>query len=144
MTRLMISAALIAAVAFPALAEGITLTDGYARAAAPTAKAGAAFLTLENTSGQDDRLIGVASEAAARVQLHTHQETDGVMRMVHVEEGFALPAGETFTMERGGAHVMLMGLTTPLEAGAEVTMTLTFEQAGDVVVTVPVDLARTE
>jgi copper(I)-binding protein len=33
---------------------------------------------------------------------------------------------------------MLMGLKAPLEVGTEITITLTFKNAGDVEVTVPV------
>ncbi|KAG1648029.1 putative low molecular weight protein-tyrosine-phosphatase [Nymphon striatum] len=90
----------------------------------------------------DDRLIGAASPAAKRVELHTHLENDGVMKMIHVEEGFAVAAGEMIDMERGGKHVMLMGLNGSLEQGAMVAVTLTFEKAGDIEVMVPVDLER--
>jgi hypothetical protein len=67
-----------------------------------------------------------------------------VMRMVHVEEGFELPAGETVVLERGGRHVMFMGLAGPMEQGETVAVTLTFEQAGDMRVEIPVDLDRQE
>ncbi|MFY0635840.1 MAG: copper chaperone PCu(A)C [Vannielia sp.] len=133
-------AALMAA--SPAMAE-IRIVDAYARAASPAAKSGAAFMEIVNGGAEDDRLVGVASEAAARVQLHTHESAgEGVMKMRHVEEGFAVPAGGHHLLARGGDHVMMMGLTGPLEQGATVTMTLTFEKAGEVVVEVPVDNER--
>lgn len=49
-----------------------------------------------------------------------------------------LPAGEAVALEPGGYHVMLIGLVSPLTAGQEFTLTLTFEQAGDIDVTVVV------
>ena len=64
------------------------------------------------------------------------------MRMIHVEEGFALPAGGHIMMARGGHHVMFLGLTRPLQDGDNVQLTLEFEKAGDIAVTVPVDLQR--
>ncbi len=86
---------------------------------------------------------GVRSDVAARVELQTHEESaDGVMRMIHVEEGFELPTDGEIVMERGGHHVMLMGLTSPLEQGDVFTLTLVFEQAGEVPVDVTVDLER--
>lgn len=144
MKRTLISAALAAACfAMPALADGILVHDAYARASGKSAKSGAAFMTLENTSTTDDRLIDARSDAAKRVELHTHKENaDGVMQMIHVEEGFALPAGGAHALKRGGDHVMLMGLTGPLTQGDTVTLTLVFEQAGEITVTVPVDLKR--
>ena len=133
-------AALMAA--SPAFAE-ITIMDPYARSASPAAKSGAAFMEIMNSGAEDDRLIGAASEAAAKVELHTHEDADdGVMRMMEVEEGFPIPAGGSHRLERGGDHVMMMGLTGPMEQGDSVAITLTFEKAGDMVVEVPVDLER--
>ncbi|WP_147114861.1 copper chaperone PCu(A)C [Tateyamaria sp. syn59] len=127
----------------PALADGIMIMDPYARAAGPTAKSGAAFMMIHNESGQDDRLIAARTDAAARVELHTHIESgDGIMQMVEVEEGFPVAAGEMHHMMRGGDHVMLMGLNSPLEQDATIDVTLVFENAGEVVVTIPVDNER--
>ncbi|WP_416883087.1 copper chaperone PCu(A)C [Marivita sp.] len=137
----LIAGAVALASVLPAFAE-ITIEDAYARSASPMAKSGAAFMMIKN-SGEADRLIAASSDAAARTELHTHLEGEnGVMRMVHVEEGFELPADGMIAMQRGGKHVMLMGLNAPMEQGATVTVTLTFEKAGDVVVEVPVDLER--
>lgn len=127
----------------PAFADGIMVVDPYARAASPAAKSGAAFMMIRNDTGQDDTLISASTDAAARVELHTHIEvSDGVMQMTEIEGGIPLPAGGTHHMVRGGDHVMLMGLTGPLEQDATIEVTLTFEKAGDVGVTIPVDNAR--
>jgi hypothetical protein len=129
--------------ALPFAASGqMVVDDAYARAASPAARSGAAFMEITNPAESDDRVIGAASDAAERVELHTHIEEDGVMRMVHVEEGFPIAAGETIMLERGGRHVMLMGLRGPLEQGKEIEITLTFENAEPLTVTVPVDNER--
>jgi hypothetical protein len=118
------------------------IEDAYARSASPTSKTGAAFMQIVN-HGDGDRLIGAASPAADVVQLHTHIESgDGVMQMKHVEEGFDLPSHGTLSLERGGKHVMLMGLTAPLAQGDTVPITLRFEKAGDMTVEIIVDLER--
>ena len=141
-TRLSL-AAVAACLALPALAaDTIAVRDAFARASSPAAKSGAAFMAIDNTGGTDDRLVAASSDIAARVELHTHIMEDDVMRMVHVEEGFEIPAGETVLLERGGKHVMFMGLAAPMEQGARVEVTLTFEEAGDVTVEIPVDLTR--
>lgn len=133
-----IAATLLAA---PVLAADISIEEAYARASNP--KAGAAFMMIRNNGDTDDRLISVASDAAARVELHTHKDMgDGVMKMMHVEEGFAIPGGGMHALARGGDHIMFMGLTEPFEQGEMVTVTLTFEQAGEMVVEIPVDLER--
>lgn len=141
-----LSLAAVAAVAFalPAFAEStIAVNDAYVRVATKVSKAGAAFMVLENTGAEDDQLIGVSSDVAKRTELHTHKEdADGNMKMLHVKKGFAVPANGTHALARGGDHVMFMGLTRGLEHGDVVTITLTFEKAGDVTLDVPVDLER--
>jgi copper(I)-binding protein len=135
-------AAFALTLAAPAMAQEIHVLDPYARSASPMAKTGAAFMLIENIGDADDRLIGVSSPAAKMVQLHTHREEGGVMKMVHVEEGFAVPAGETIFLQRGGDHVMMMGLTEPFEQGKTIPLTLVFETSGEIEIEVPVDLAR--
>jgi hypothetical protein len=131
--------------ALPAFADGIEINDAYARVSTAMSKSGAAFMVIANSSGADDRLVSVASDVADRVELHTHKAgADGVMQMVEVPEGFAVPAGGQHVLQRGGDHVMFMGLHRSLAQGDVVTVTLTFEKAGDVVLDIPVDLTRAE
>ena len=141
---LSLAAAAAVAFALPAFAEGtIAVNDAYARVSSKMAKAGAAFMVIENTGAEDDQLIGVTSDVAKRTELHTHMDDgNGNMKMMHVKEGFAVPAGGEHALARGGDHVMFMGLTRGLEHGDVVTITLTFEKAGDVTLEVPVDLER--
>jgi hypothetical protein len=67
------------------------------------------------------------------VGIHETLMQDGVAEMGPVE-GVDVPAGTTVTFEPGGYHVMLEDMAEPLEVGATVTITLTFEQAGDVTI----------
>lgn len=129
--------------AFPALAGSIEISGAYARSATPNAKTGAIFMALTNSGSEDDRLVGAASDAAMKVELHTHvQSSDGVMQMTAIEGGIPLPAGQTHELARGGDHVMLMGLKQGLVQDATVRLVLTFEKAGEIVLDVPVDLTR--
>ena len=137
-------AAVAATFALPAFAgSDISIEDPYARAAGMNAMAGAAFFTIVNSGDEDDRLIGAKSDISKRVELHTHIEGEGgVMRMVEVEEGFPVEAGTTHALQRGGDHVMFMGLNGSMEQGDIVHVTLVFEQAGEIEVDIPVDLER--
>jgi copper(I)-binding protein len=135
-------AALIAVLPLAATAD-IMIMDSYARASSPAAKAGAAFMVLHNMGAEDDRLIGASTEASKMTQLHTHiDDGNGIMKMTHVEEGFEIKAGEKLILQRGGHHVMMMGLTSSLDQGETISVTLTFEKAGEKVVEIPVDLER--
>ncbi len=53
-------------------------------------------------------------------------------------DSLELPAGDTVVLEPGGYHIMLIDLVAPLETGQEIEVTLTFENAGERVITVPV------
>ncbi len=137
------SAAFFSIAAAPmAFAADITVKDAYLRVSGAMAKTAAAFMTIEN-AGADDRLIDAHSDLSQRVELHTHkQDANGVMQMLHVEEGFAIPAGGSHALERGADHVMFLGLNSVPAEGDVVTLTLTFEKAGEVTVEVPVDNTR--
>lgn len=133
---------LAALLGLPALAgePTISIEGAYARSGPHS---GAAFFTIRNAGDADDRLISARSDVAARVELHTHVEDEnGVMRMRPVEDGIVVAGGGHHALERGGDHVMFMGLETPFEDGETVTVTLTFETAGDIEVDIPVDNAR--
>lgn len=138
------AALLACAVAGSAMADQMIMVhDAYARASSPKAKSGAAFMVLMNKGPEDDRLVAAATDRAKRVELHTHKENaEGVMQMLEIEGGIVVPAGGKHVLARGGDHVMLMGLTQGLVQGDMVTLNLTFEKAGDVEITVPVDLTR--
>jgi periplasmic copper chaperone A len=60
-----------------------------------------------------------------------------MMRMQPVDE-IPVPAGATVVLEPGGLHIMMLDLAAPLEVGSTIELVLTFEQAGDVVVTAEV------
>jgi hypothetical protein len=124
--------------------DGVHVENAYAITSGAGAMSGAVFLEIVNHSTTSpDRLLSASSDAAQRVELHTHLiDADGVARMVEVEDGFPVAPGETHLLERGGDHVMLMGLTRPLADGDVIELKLVFEREGEVIVEVPVDLDR--
>ena len=125
------------------LDEPFKVEDPHTRVFGASAMAGAAFMRITNQSGKDDVLIGAKTDASAMTELHTHiEDKDGVVKMRQIEGGIKLASGETVVMERGGNHVMLMGLNKSFESGEIVKITLMFEKAGDVVVEAPVDNNR--
>jgi copper(I)-binding protein len=141
--RNLLSAACVAVFSSTSVfADNIMVMDAYARVASKVAKSGAAFMMIHNHSDQEDRLVAAASDVAKRVELHTHLKENGVMKMTKLEDGMIIPAGGMHALKRGGDHVMFMGLTRSLEHGDMIEVTLTFEHAGDVTMTVPIDLER--
>lgn len=144
MLRTFSLAAAAALLAMPAFAcDGFEAHDAYARSSTSMSQSGAVFMMMHNHGDTDCRLTAARSDVAQRVELHTHLADDnGVMRMVEVEEGFALPAGGEHTLARGGDHVMLMGLHDALEQGESLTLTLVFEDGSETELEVTVDNER--
>lgn len=126
----------------PAALADIAIEDAYLRVSRPGAPTGAMFMVIQNTGDSADTLIAASSPVAAMAELHTHIEDNGIMRMRPIEAGIKIPAEGSHALQRGGDHVMLMGLTETLEDGMTVELTLTFEVAGDIVTTVIVDNQR--
>lgn len=93
--------------------------------------AGAAFLTIENHSDQDDVLISATSPQCERVEIHTMSMDDrGIMSMRELNHGLPLPAREATTLTPNtGPHLMLIELHDVLKKGEQVTLTLTFQHA---------------
>lgn len=113
----------------------------FARATLPNQPVAGGFLTITNTGSADDTLVAARSPAAGRVEVHEMAMDGDVMRMREVAGGLPIPAGATVTLEPGGYHVMFMDLAGPLAEGDKAEVTLTFDRAGDVTLTLPV-LAR--
>ena len=121
----------------------IMISDAYARSSGPLAKAGAAYMRIMNHSDESDRLIGVQSDIAKKTELHTHLKDDnGVMRMVHIDEGIKIGPMKEHSLVRGGQHIMFMGLKEPFETGKIISVILLFEKAGEIGIEIVVDQDR--
>lgn len=110
----------------------LTITHPWSRATAASAANGVAYMAITNNGSSDDVLIAAEAPVSSRTELHTHEMTDGVMRMRPVEGGITIPAGETIYLEPSGLHVMLMGLDDRLVEGELFPLTLTFQNAGTI------------
>jgi periplasmic copper chaperone A len=60
------------------------------------------------------------------------------MKMREVAGSLSIPAGGSVALKPSSYHVMLIGLKKPLTVGEKFPLTLTFEKAGNISVTVPV------
>ncbi|WEX08450.1 copper chaperone PCu(A)C [Chelativorans sp. AA-79] len=128
----------------PGIAAGdLRIAEPWARAMLPGQPSGGAYMTIRNEGREPDRLVAVSSPAAGKVEVHTMEMKDDVMVMRPVERGLEIPAGGTVDLEPGGLHIMFMEVKTPFAEGADVPVTLEFEKAGKVEVTLPVLSAHT-
>jgi copper(I)-binding protein len=118
---------------------GMHVVGAWARPAAAGTPNSAVYGLLLNLTESDDTLISVNTEISEVAELHEMTMGDGdVMRMRPIEGGIPVPAGGTALLQSGGLHVMLIGLTQELETDATMTLTLTFEESGEIELTVPI------
>ncbi|MGZ6343846.1 MAG: copper chaperone PCu(A)C [Candidatus Limnocylindrales bacterium] len=110
----------------------VTVSEAWARPAAGLDQPDAAYLVISNRSGQADALLSVSSPDASSVEMHeSGMDSSGMMAMRPVAR-IEVPAGATVTLEPGGLHLMLVGLTAPLPAGGTLQLDLRFEHAGTI------------
>jgi len=143
--------------------NAITIEGAWARTSPMAATAGAAYMQI--TSAVDDQLLSASVDPsiAPTVQIHETVMADGdtmdtsmtgdtmatmdtmatgdtmapAMEMRPVDF-IDLPAGEMVALQPGGYHIMIIDLVKPLEVGQTLTITLTFKNAGEIAVDVPV------
>ena len=131
-------AAAVAVAALAACSTGAatapTISDAWVRPAMGPDRPAAGYMVITNTSSQADALLSVSTPGASSVEIHeTATDASGMMGM-HPIPRLEVPAGGTVKLEPGGYHLMIMGLTRPLEVGQKVELELVFERAGTVVV----------
>lgn len=122
-------------------AADIEVTAPYARAVPPVVPNSAAFLTLKNAGTSDRQLVAASSNAAQTVELHTHINDGGVMRMRQVK-AIDIPANGVTELKPGGMHIMLIGLHESLEAGDQIDLTLQFADGSSETLAIPVQDIR--
>jgi len=110
----------------------IAIEGAYARES--VTDVAAVYMTIKN-SGAADTLLSVSADVGSEAQLH--EVVDSSMRQM--EGGIPIPENGEVTLKTGGLHVMILGIEGGLKADStEVHLTLTFENAGSVELTAPV------
>jgi copper(I)-binding protein len=118
-----------------ATAGDIEIIDPYARETVN--EVAAVYMTLQSV-GLEDTLVSVRASVGSMWQIHETIEEGGSGRMQEVEGGLLIASGDHVHMQPGGYHVMLMGLTAPLEPGDEFDLELTFASGETASIAVPV------
>ena len=113
-------------------AGDLVITQAWSRATPGGAKVAGGYLTIENKGSVADRLIGGSADVAEKVQVHEMGMNNGVMTMRPLDQGLTIEPGKTVKLAPGGYHLMLLDLKTPLKQGDKLPVTLEFEKAGKV------------
>jgi periplasmic copper chaperone A len=109
----------------------------WARPTPPSAAVGAVYFTINNLGKKPDRLLGLETPVADKVEMHQSRTEQGMveMRMLTFIE---CPPGTTVRAEPGGLHIMLLGLKQPLAPHTQFPLTLRFRDSGALTVQVQV------
>ncbi len=113
-------------------AGDLVITQAWSRATPGGAKVAGGYLTIENKGATADRLLGGSGDVAGKVEVHEMAMNNGVMTMRSLDKGLVVEPGKTVKLAPGGYHLMLMDLKGALKQGDKVPVTLEFEKAGKV------------
>lgn len=100
----------------------------------------AVYLSLRNSGGAADTLLGGETPVAGAVEIHESFLEDDVMRMRAVGP-LEVPPGGVVDLKPGGLHVMLIDLRESLVAGDTLSLTLRFSVSGPLTLRVPIQAA---
>lgn len=119
--------------------HGDLVISGYwTRATLPNQRVGAGYMTIVNEGDNDDRLVAITSPVTERGEIHEMALDNDVMTMRRLDDGLAVPAGGSVSLEPGGYHLMFQDLEEAFTEGEHVSVTLSFERAGNVTIDLPV------
>jgi copper(I)-binding protein len=121
-----------------AMAGDLVITQAWTRATPGGAKIAGGYLTIENKGAAPDRLTSGSSDVAGKFEIHEMAMNNGVMTMRPLEKGLPIEPGKTIKLAPGGYHLMLMDLKQPFKQGDKVPVTLEFEKAGKVTLSLDV------
>jgi copper(I)-binding protein len=118
----------------------IEIENAWGRPSPQVATAGAFFMTITNNEGQEDALVSGSSPACGTVELHeSYMNDEGAMAMRLVEGGkITIPADGSTELKQGGLHVMCIDKLEDFTEGAELELTLEFENAGEMTLDVEI------
>ncbi|NOJ42632.1 copper chaperone PCu(A)C [Bradyrhizobium australiense] len=119
-------------------AGDLVITQAWSRATPSGAKIAGGYLTVENKGSAPDKLVGGSGENIGKVEVHEMAMNNGVMTMRPLDKGLPIEPGKTVKLAPGGHHLMLMDLKQPFKQGDKVPVTLEFEKAGKVTLSLDV------
>ncbi len=101
-------------------------------------RAGDAYMRIVNFGASADSLVAAETPVARRTRIRQWFTDDDGLTLIRTLDGLRIGPGETVILRPKDLTVKLMGLFDALRAGQEFPLTLLFERAGEVPVTIAV------
>ncbi len=120
--NLILACFLVLLVAAPAESSDEPAASLWARATPPGSTSAAIYGEFSSNSAEPISLEKIDLAGARHVMIHRTVEENGMMRMKHAS--LKLADGEPVSLQPGGLHIMVMGLSEPLKQGCSVTVQL--------------------
>ncbi|MBF0358344.1 MAG: copper chaperone PCu(A)C [Magnetococcales bacterium] len=118
-------ALLFGLISMPAMADGIKVEEAWVRAAPPSVKVLAAYMTIKNDGDTGKTIIGAHSPQFAKVEFHESLNLNGMATMI-ARDSLVIGAGSEVALKPGGYHMMLIGSQRMIHPGDKISLTLLF------------------
>ena len=116
----------------------LAVADAWASVSPKGSKVAAGYFIVANGGIENDKLVSVTSPRAGKIELHEISVDGKVAKMRPLASGVDVPPGGSAMLQEDGIHVMFMNVDTPFTEGETIPVTLTFEKAGNVDITMKV------
>jgi periplasmic copper chaperone A len=108
-----------------AAGSNLVVAGAWVRQPPPGTDVAAVYLSLENAGTRAVKLTGIESPVAAMAMMHETVESGGQSQMRELASVYLAP-GASMAFKPAGKHIMLHGLTHPLQVGERVPLVLIF------------------
>jgi copper(I)-binding protein len=105
--------------------SNLVVAGAWIRQPPPGSDVASVYLSLQNVGTKAVKLTGVECPVAAMAMLHESLESGGQSQMRPLTS-VSLAAGASMAFTPGAKHIMLHGLTHPLQVGERVPIVLVF------------------
>ena len=106
--------------------SGLEIEEAWIAEAPPVSKVMAAYMEIENETGNDRQAIAMQCDEFERAEFHRTAEIEGIARMEH-QPSLTIRAHSELELEPGGYHIMLFNPRRRLRAGDETRCSMTFD-----------------
>lgn len=105
--------------------RNLVVAGAWIRQPPPGSDVASVYLSLQNVGTKSVKLTGVECPLAAMAMLHESLESGGQSQM-RALTSVSLAPGASMAFKPGSKHIMLHGLTQPLQVGQRVPIVLVF------------------
>ena len=104
----------------------LEIDDAWIAEAPPVSKVMAAYMEIENETGEHRQAVSMQCKEFERAEFHRTVEKDGMARMEH-QQVLNIPADSELELEPGGYHIMLFNPARHLLAGDRTSCSMKFD-----------------